>query len=183
MFAFGMAATISSAYEIATHGAMTEQSIISSQFIPFLQRLGLDPAQNFPFSRPAPDLPFTDLRPIDSLIIDGSQEEDSLLPLPRVFNHFFDPAHNNRGLFVPPLPEFPSSPDWALEDSGSRGPFLLQEHSFRDAREALFAALTRKAKADRDVEFGQTFRALGQIVHHLQDMAQLQHVRNDAHIG
>jgi hypothetical protein len=59
--------------------------------------------------------------------------------------------------------------------------FSAQEFSFRDAREHLYKALTRPTEDDRAHYFGRTFQSVGHIIHHLQDMAQPQHVRNDAH--
>ena len=48
-------------------------------------------------------------------------------------------------------------------------------------RRNFFKALTEPAKVDRDAAWGLTFQTLGHVMHHLQDMAQPQHVRGDAH--
>jgi hypothetical protein len=41
--------------------------------------------------------------------------------------------------------------------------------------------LTSPTADERKGFFGKTFQTLGQVIHHTQDMAQPQHVRNDAH--
>ncbi|MGD9853036.1 MAG: hypothetical protein AB7T38_17445 [Nitrospirales bacterium] len=56
-----------------------------------------------------------------------------------------------------------------------------QEWSWNDAREYYFKALTSETKAERDENWGKTFRALGQVMHLLQDSANPSHVRNDLH--
>jgi hypothetical protein len=132
-------------------------------------------------------------------------------PCFRVFHHFYDP-YNDRALEVSGLlPESPifKSPVWGL---GSQDPFaasVVQDPARRnhfslfDAREAMYRALTLRSRN----EFGHyenllpagsppdvvaktqmaywatTFRALGNVVHLVQDMAQPQHTRNDSHSG
>jgi len=71
-----------------------------------------------------------------------------------------------------------SSPDWALAAPGT---VSAQEFSYWNARQSLFAALTEPTEVARKAAFGRTFETLGHVVHHLQDMAQPQHVRNDPH--
>jgi hypothetical protein len=71
------------------------------------------------------------------------------------------------------------SPDWVLEDNGEVDG---QEFSYRNAREHFYKALTSPLLSDREENWGKLFQTLGQIIHHLQDMAQPQHVRNDAHL-
>jgi|CXWL01.1.fsa_nt_gi hypothetical protein len=128
----------------------------------------------------------------------------------RVFNHFFDPSralgdqalYSQIAIDIAESNPFPSgsplitrsftSPDWALEDNSSNllgSPIIDstrwyangQDHSWRDARENFYLALTSKQEKDRNNNFGLTFQNLGHVVHHIQDMAQPQHVRNDPH--
>lgn len=113
------------------------------------------------------------------LIACGAQFEDH--PFPRVVNHFYDPVYG-RGLAAGE-----SSPDWSLEEPPTS--FLPQENSYYDAREYLFSALTyneganvRESAQARRQYWGRVFQTLGQVIHHLQDMTQPQHVRNDAHV-
>src|SRR5207244_253093 len=92
--------------------------------------------------------------------------------------HFYNPV-DNQPLTVGGVPLGHTSPDWALED---RDTYLFQSDSFRSAHQAFLDALTLQASSERDKAFGHTFQALGQVIHHLQDMAQPQHTRNDAHL-
>jgi len=61
---------------------------------------------------------------------------------------------------------------------------LLQDgvFSYLDAKSYLVSALFENRKDDRDKYFGLMFQTLGHIAHHLQDMGQPQHVRNDRHL-
>lgn len=167
-------------YEVDTHREMTRQAFVRSSVGSFLDRLGLNFGSVFPFDRPNQALPPVDPVSVVDLVTGGAAEEDSIIGL-RSLKHFFDPEHD-RGLTFAGNNVGAKSPDWALEDAEG-GTKAFQEYSFRDAREAFFAGLTHESREERDVELGQMFRALGQVVHHLQDMAQPQHVRNDAHCG
>ncbi|MBK6981873.1 MAG: hypothetical protein IPH30_10515 [Betaproteobacteria bacterium] len=124
----------------------------------------------------------------------------------RVFAHFFDPVLN-RGLTVFGLGTEPRAVDWALSDSARVQPIIggqprANQFKISDAREAMWRALTLKTgawtddvvpsgwntlpstkEAIRKAYWATTFRALGDVVHLLQDMAQPQHTRNDAHAG
>jgi hypothetical protein len=169
------------AYELRTHRAMTEAALSRSILAAgHLKRMGLskslsDKSQRFPSSAGA-------LMRIDELIGEGSELEDTL-QLTRVFHHFFNPA-NNAPLTVGAELGF-VSPDWALEERGELTSLHAgdQRFSFRDARHYLYHALTQRRPADRDVNWGLVFQSVGHIVHHIQDMAQPQHARNDAHCG
>lgn len=119
------------------------------------------------------------LRKYDQLISDGAFFEDNST---RALNHFYDPLSGN-GL---PLGFGRTSPDWALEDKGEILDVYdditdLQKFSYHEARQYLFNALTNPDKPKRDKYFGLTFQALGQVIHHIQDMAQPQHSRLDTH--
>lgn len=127
----------------------------------------------------------------------------------RVMNHFFDP-YINRPLTLTPTAlqlfklaagetdAFRAAPNWALgqndafavrpvPDSGTRNHYTVL-----DAREAMYRALTgfdkdgnlvATTETDRKTYWATTFRALGDILHLNQDMAQPQHTRNDPHSG
>jgi hypothetical protein len=102
------------------------------------------------------------------------------------------------------------APDWAtgIDDAfvplGLRGSDRLNHFTTLDAREAMWRALTLKqidsagilrdvplttipgnssAQALRNAYWATTFRALGDILHLNQDMAQPQHTRNEPHSG
>lgn len=54
-----------------------------------------------------------------------------------------------------------------------------QSMGWDNARSYFYSALTSNTNADRDAYFAQTFQAVGQVLHLLQDMAVPGHVRND----
>jgi hypothetical protein len=141
---------------------------------------------------------------------DPRTPQDVETGLRRPLHHFFDP-YFNRPLNVDRLdliePDPRKSVDWGL---GVRDSFVnpnLEESPRRnrftifDAREAMFRALTLKSYTDgmpADVSPGASpvvkqalrqkywttaFRALGNVLHLNQDMAQPQHTRNEVHSG
>jgi hypothetical protein len=120
---------------------------------------------------------------IIQLIEDGADFEDKF---PRSVQHFYDPF-NDQPLHHPLL-NFPpvqallgginASPDWALEDNQD---ITQQEYSYKEAMTAFFEALTLPTKTERDQQWGKLFESLGNVIHHIQDMAQPEHVRNDLH--
>ncbi|ROZ75832.1 hypothetical protein EEB15_14855 [Ramlibacter sp. WS9] len=123
----------------------------------------------------------------------------------RVFNHFYDPIYDRPLLIGPqllaPCQAFGGlggalacerSPDWAT------GRSRFNRFGVEDAREAQYRALTGRDSKGDAIETNGTlttqeaarksytatmFRALGDIVHLVQDMAQPQHTRNEAHSG
>jgi hypothetical protein len=169
-------------YEILTHERMSHEaamdSVLSKSDGKVLTDLGLkfsitDDRQQFPNFN-------GEQRNIRDLIGDGARFEDGLTndceSRPR--NHFLDPLYN-RPLTVLGIAISEKSPDWALEDLENMG---SQAFSFRHARDYLYKALTLPSEQDRKKNFGLTFQTLGHVIHHIQDMAQPQHVRNDIHI-
>lgn len=107
----------------------------------------------------------------------GAQFED--VPGTRSLNHFFDPI-NNRPLTVGGSRLGLTSPDWALKDNNDESSQLF---SYKDARNYFYIALTTTGlQATRDSLWGKLFQSIGQVIHHVQDMAQPQHVRNDQHV-
>ncbi len=135
-----------------------------------------------------------------------SDEPDGIFN--RVFGHFFDPR-NNRGLTAYGVTLGDRAVDWALSPNASvfAGiPGVGRQNHFKisDAREAMWRALTLTARDSnggftgspwpvnwpdatsesvRQAYWATTFRALGDVVHLIQDMAQPQHTRNDIHSG
>lgn len=53
--------------------------------------------------------------------------------------------------------------------------------SWSKTREYFYTALTTTAKTDRDTNFANTFRGLGQVIHLLEDMSVPDHSRNSFH--
>jgi hypothetical protein len=161
------------AYEVGTHSELSAaaytQSVLDNPDL--LKTLGISAADVFDKKRADPTPPKLNDGTARGWIREGAvAEDDNIRPL----FHFFDPL-NDEGLF------FFTSPVWTLEDEGNI--HLLQNYSFSDARDYLYKALTLSNNEDRKHYFGKTFESLGRVIHHIQDMAQPQHVRLDAHLN
>jgi hypothetical protein len=120
----------------------------------------------------------------------------------RPFGHFYD-TENNLGLTAALFTAGPTARDWALVPGLSQREGGQNHFKASDAREAMWRALTMTARAAdgtfntnvwpanwsptaeelRQAYWNTTFRALGDLMHLVQDMAQPQHVRNDRHSG
>ncbi len=171
------------AYEVKTHEQMSQRAFDQSYLVTknILPGLGLpDVSKNqFPNSKGKK-------LSIRELIAFGSIQEDDRASGTQAayppLRHFYDP--------ITGLPLFISgyegqsvpSPDWATEDGATYDHLTVgQEFSFRDGRRYFYEALTEKDKTKREEKFGRTFQTIGMVIHHVQDMAQPQHVRNDMH--
>ncbi len=165
------------AYERETHAdisrAAANASVLSdNSYSGVLNGLGL----NFPIADGInQSFPNSDniKKSILDLIRDGARFEDNGS---RPGNHFYNPL-TGQGISVLGFNGNPS-PDWALEDNGD---ISGQDFSYKNARQYFYDAVTKSTKDERDRSFGLTFQTLGQVTHHIQDMAQPQHVRNDPH--
>ena len=167
------------AYELETHADISEIALGSSDLrLPTtLTRLGLRPlplgdaTQRFINSQ-------GQALSINELVRFGARWEDDAAAA-QALRHFYDPV-NDRALDIGGAGSslIAKSPDWALEDVTT---YIPQINSYRDAREYLYTALTRSGQSDRRKYFGLVFQSLGHVIHHLQDMAQPQHVRNEPH--
>ncbi|WP_020411135.1 hypothetical protein [Microbulbifer variabilis] len=126
----------------------------------------------------------------------GADVEDTEheVKVSRALNHFYNPQANQKldVSFVAPIQYNFTSPDWILEDTKeiSRttcvSPFQgagceVQNFSYHDAQVQFFKSLTNQSASDRLKSLGRTIQRLGHVVHHIQDMAQPQHTRLDAH--
>ena len=166
MWAIGLMASLiftgqAEAWEISTHRELTEKAIefVASDLNTYLvDNLGLEGGLNAS----------VDGMTAKKWMIEGSEFEDDW---PRFFRHFHEPI-SNTGLGK----SFDSSINWSLRQKGE------QEWSWNDAREYYFKALTSPTKSERDGNWGKTFRALGQVMHLLQDSANPAHVRDDPHV-
>lgn len=149
------------AFEVNTHRQITEKAVegiapkLNSYFI---DKLGLEGGLNT----------IVNGKTVFLWMVEGSETEDDGL---RAGRHFHDPISNS-GIAI-----FNSSVDWSLEPVGT------QKWSWNDAREYYYKALSSPTKSERDEYWGKTFRALGQIMHLIQDMASPAHVRNDPHLS
>ena len=150
------------AWEVNTHKEITKEAItvveahLSTHLI---DNLGLEGGLNASLPGGTPI----------TLMQQGSNDEDNGI---RFFRHFHDPI-SNAG-----LAHFDSAIDWSLRSIGNQGG---DAYSWNDAREYFFKALTSPTKAERDQNWSNTFRALGQVMHLLQDSANPSHVRADLH--
>lgn len=134
--------------------------------------------------------------PVDGPAPDPDPHGDIL----RSLKHFYDPIHDSPLHVLTDLGE--KSLDWALgttdaftslaPDNGRR-----QHFGWADARNNYWWALTAERDANNDgvrsaaereadsaerlYRWATTFRALGNVVHLLEDAAQPQHTRNDRH--
>ncbi len=123
------------------------------------------------------------------LIADGSEWEDNQYALVAL-NHFFDPqwlengkASVGSGLYMFDTVLGVDSPSWILEDLGiAHNAGKEQQFSYRRAQQEFYSALAGREPSTRFQSFSRTLQMLGHVVHHLQDMAQPQHVRNDQHL-
>lgn len=151
------------AYKEETHELITERAVDNSSILSVhnLERLGL--GRNLVES--------SDPEIVRAIVRFGARAEDFSL---RPVNHFFDP-YRDRGLFG----LFNASPDWALEDRGEQ---FRQIYSYREAKTYLRQAMTATDPAEYRRLLTLTFRSLGQVIHHIQDMAQPEHTRNDQHL-
>jgi len=132
----------------------------------------------------------------------GDPQDDPYGNFFRVLNHFYDPVQDK------PLTTIAGalgkkSPDWGTGSANAftqpNTPDTSRRNHFTvfDAREAMYRALTGRdaqgnmvgrdaqgnpvpaTEADRNKYWATTFRALGDVVHLVQDMGQPQHTRND----
>jgi hypothetical protein len=115
---------------------------------------------------------------VRDLVQFGARHEDRIKPDHRSVHHFFDP-HRNRPLTWPLIGTLgEKSPDWIIDGMGQSG----EEFSYRRASDHFYYALTAATPIEREHRWGQVFQNLGHVIHHIQDMAQPQHVRNDPHL-
>ena len=117
---------------------------------------------------------------IKTLIGWGAKFEDEEF-LSRPLNHFFDPVNGRPFHPCPFFVHCNTSPDWALEDGNPRLDLDDQGQSLFDANDRLRYALGLADKDAREQAWAGFFQSFGMVIHHIQDMSQPQHVRNDAH--
>jgi hypothetical protein len=186
------------AYETPTHSDLTAYAVAHSVLVSdpmFLFELGMDDNDiqsiEFPGVVPANEeypVPektiFLKNASILRIIKAGAVLEDAST---NSLHHFYDAMNGGRGLtletgrysFAVGMP----SPEWILEDENHTSDLLmlLQKYSYRDSIEYFYKGLTSEYAHDRNTNLGRMFRGIGHLVHHIQDMAQPQHVRNDQH--
>ncbi len=136
----------------------------------------------------------------------GDRDGDPWNTVFRAARHFYDPI-NRRGLDEQTFtcPTFGCRPaiDWAagrtdvLNGPGTLDTGRENHFSWQDARDHYWWALTYNRSLEdpfsthgvsqqfessyRKLRFATTLKAIGQVIHLVQDMAQPQHTRNDSH--
>lgn len=142
--------------------------------------------------------------PVVTWLQEGSTDED-LPTFCRASNHFHNPIHSGDWLQSQMSDSLTvdvscgtshrySNVTWATgfrnsldyigtrtgQDRNLRGLYdAPQEMGWDSARVYFYSALTLNDPATREAKFIRTFRAVGQVMHLLQDMAVPAHVRND----
>ena len=184
--------TLAPAYEESTHKLLTQLAVsnsgIARDFDLFV-RLGFPNVASRTYMASNGSGPYT----AAEMLPFGAEWEDAWYAK-IAYNHFFDPQYNNRagrGLDLGTLDGVPlvgnASVDWSLEDRGLFPDGKSPEggrHTFsiRDAQVYFHAALTAGSYSERQAATAKMLQALGHVVHHIEDMAQPQHVRNDMHL-
>jgi len=108
----------------------------------------------------------------------GGENEDNFLSL-RFLHHFHNPLAPSwefAGLSSPSGVNIESSILWAQDRS------IFQGWSWHDARDYYYDALKATDPDDREDAFADTFRALGQVIHLIEDASVPAHTRNDPHV-
>lgn len=139
-----------------------EQSILVSEPDNYLtKQLGLSNALEAFFNK----------KTIKDLIKEGDTEEDAN---PRPLRHFHDPlkSWDSAGIWNLNL----SALLWAQSNPDSSNIVTWQA-----ARTHFYDALTLISQEEREKNFAETFKSLGQLMHLVSDMAVPAHVRDDGH--
>ena len=152
-------------YKENIHSKATEKAVKALSFNGYItEYLGLDLKEAFSAG-------LFDKKSTNDRIQDGGVTEDNF---PRFRNHFFDPI-TEKGIYLwLPLGQQNSSLVWGKNGGGSLW-------SWGSAREYYYEALTSTQDHDRKLNLANTFRAVGQVMHLVEDLASPPHVRNDIH--
>lgn len=177
------------AYEAEFHRALTDEAINESCLASYLtSNLGFDLNREFRGPGYGEFSSVLATRTIRDWIIYGSWKEDKPMGIgARAVKHFYNPTPYH----PPDLTDLPASGPFSRDSLNPDHIHALQRatthtddgepYSWADARNYYYLALTSATKEVRDENFAKTFRALGQVIHLLEDMAVPAHVRNDAH--
>lgn len=173
------------AYEVSTHQILTKRAMDTAQAF----KADASVLDDFGFR--VDDLfPVADAQPLNvaGLMAYGAKQEDDEQFWRAAF-HFMDPQHGDRGLTLS-FGHASSSLDWALNDIGTGNIFSVFSnitaenlYSYPDALDQLLAGFSSSSEQVRGQQLSLAFQSLGHLVHHVQDMAQPSHARNDSHLA
>ncbi len=164
------------AFDDEAHRNLSARSVQVSTLDNFLETsLGFE----FPFKT---DEIIHNNRSVRQLFQDGALDEDRpILWRPR--HHFHNPRlpWDQAGWRPPPFSVQlgKSSVMWSQDENQSVG----GKHSWKDARDSYFNALTATDPTQRRQYWAETFRSLGHLIHLVQDAAVPSHTRNDTHVS
>lgn len=148
-------------FEVETHRELSQQAILSSTLDDFL-KTQLDFPAGIQTSLDGDEI-------IEHIAVGSIREDDGL----RFLNHFHNPLRtwNHAGLLGSTLGA--SSVIWGQNPG--------QGFAWQNARDEYFLGLTATTEDERERHLAKAFRALGQVIHLVQDAAQPAHTRNDPH--
>ncbi|MBI5591265.1 MAG: hypothetical protein HY881_12360 [Deltaproteobacteria bacterium] len=166
------------ALEVKTHKAINEHISTNT-----LNGFSLDDhLKNQLGMQDGKDTYFNNKKVFNSLGDGGVTEDkpDGCVPYWRSRNHFHNPINNSgfSGWWDTGIFSGMSAIDWIMEPANSQS---CGYYSWNDARTYYFNALFVKDKVEKETNFAQTFRALGQCMHLVQDMSVPEHTRNNGH--
>jgi len=161
-------------YETDTHRAINEGAVLRSSLNEYL--VGV---LGFPEGTATP---FND-RDVREWIREGGAFEDR--PVTRTANHFHHPLREWDRALLTDLPgssfAIQSSVLWA-QNPDQRPGRPGDTWSWIRARREFADALTKRSAIEREVALGNTFQALGQVLHLVADASVPAHVRNASHV-
>ncbi|MBI5674215.1 MAG: hypothetical protein HZC48_00105 [Nitrospirae bacterium] len=119
---------------------------------------------------------------------DGGEYEDvpyRWMPYLRSVNHFHNPLTDQgfSGIWGTDFLYGVSATQWSQWPLGAQTVQVLGSgnYSWYDVRDYYYNALTLTNKTDRETNFAETFRGLGQLMHLVEDMSVPEHTRDDGH--
>ena len=186
------------AYDDEVHRKINEETVKASQLDLILKdNLGMDNGVDTVLAKL-----IVNGNPIETVlqwVSYGGEAEDFGMPWDikplstRAFNHFHDPLKDwdNAGLdhilnlaYKGRYWRDPVSPIlWGLDPGRQDFEFnITGDWSWGKAREYYYSALTKLTEEERNQDLAYCFRALGQVMHLVQDASVPLHTRNDVHI-
>jgi hypothetical protein len=176
-----LCSTQAMAWKIKTHGLLSQRAAEHSRTntTNYLQQIGLEGLEQSIWLG-------NTLKKIVVWIQDGAEREDAgnifeqIAGRGRFTNHFHHPLEPFEQAGLHDFQTGMSSLLWA-QASLAQETFPEGDWSWQIIREYYYYALTAPTVLERQEHFARTFRGLGHQMHFIQDAAQPDHARNDAH--